>query len=158
MAQNQQSFKPQNQLEQFLIKARAGQMPVKELVRQLITSELFVPSVNEVREDGSGFLPLLFDRDGVSLAAAFTAIVHVNSYRDRAKYLVRMRGGEFLKRVPPGYGVTINPGYEATFEISPPGIKEVTYGDATMIRSRPQHSGPSRAINSDYADYADSAT
>ena len=127
----QQSFKPQNQLEQFLIKARAGQMPVPELVRQLIITDLFVPSVNEVREDGSGFLPLLFDRGGVPLAAAFTAIAHVNLYRDRLKHCARMNGGEFLKRVPAGYGVAINPGYEATFEISAQGIKDILrdFGD-----------------------------
>ena len=120
-----EGFKPQNQLEDFLVKARAGKLPVKELVRQLVSSSLFVPSVNQVRDDGSGFMPLLFDRGGIPLAAAFTAISHVTPYGERAKYCVSMNGGELLKRIPPGYGVAINPGSPATFEISPEGVKEI---------------------------------
>ena len=128
MVQNQQSqepFKPQNELERFLIKTKAGELPLKELLRQLTASDLFVPSVQEVAQDGSGFVPLLFERDRVPLAAAFTAISRVSAYGERAKYCVKMNGAEFLKRVPKGYGVAINPGFSATFEISPPGINDI---------------------------------
>jgi hypothetical protein len=134
VVQNQQTpedFKPQNELEQLLVKVKAGVLPLKELLRQLLSSGLFVATINEVGPDGSGFLPLLFERDRVPLAAAFTAISRVSAQADRAKYCVRMNGAEFLKRVPEGYGVTINPGFSATFEISPTGIKDILrdFGD-----------------------------
>lgn len=119
------NFMPVNEAERLLLDAKAGTVPVEEFLRKLATATLFVSSTREVKEDGNGFMPLLFERDGVPLAAVFTAASRATLHSDKARYGLSMNGLEIFRRMPAGYGVVINPGYSATSEITPDGIKNI---------------------------------
>lgn len=119
------NFMPENEVERLLLQAKAGTAPVEEFLRKLAMATLFVSSTREVTEDGNGFMPLLFERDGVPLAAVFTAPSRAIPYSDKARYGLSMNGLEVFKRMPAGYGVVINPGHTATSEITPDGLKNI---------------------------------
>jgi len=49
--------------------------------------------------------------------AVFTASSRALLHRTRAEYLLEMDGDAFLRRLPPGYGVVVNLGFEAQFVV-----------------------------------------
>ena len=116
---------PQNALENALLAVRDGRAPIEYCLRQLLASELFMLSTAEVGPDGAGFMPLLFDRDGVPLAAVYTTIERARAHQDMARMALRMRGGEIFARTPAGYGIVVNPGHQIGLEIPPAGVKEI---------------------------------
>jgi hypothetical protein len=65
-----EEFKPENELEYAIVDAREGVRPVADLKRLIARSNLFMSSKGEVQSDGSGFDPLLFDKDGHPFVAA----------------------------------------------------------------------------------------
>ena len=67
--------------------------------------------------DGGGFEPLLMGEADAPLVAAFTAPGRATLHRARAEYLLEMDGDSFLRRLPPGYGAVVNPGYDAQFVV-----------------------------------------
>ncbi|HBS63713.1 MAG TPA: hypothetical protein DEB32_13555, partial [Stenotrophomonas sp.] len=78
-----------------------------------------------VTPDGSGFDPLLFDKQGVLHVAVFTDLSRVGVHNQQAPHTIRMLMIEVLRRVPGGYGVVVNPGTALGFELSPQGIGEI---------------------------------
>ncbi len=121
------SERPLNGLEQLLLDARAGRVPIGDLLRAFVTADLYVPSTTEVREDGSGFAPLVFDsaETGAPLTAVFTEPSRATAHAERAKYLLQVNGRELFRRLPPGYGVVINPGHNVGMEIQPYGVEAI---------------------------------
>lgn len=119
------SFVPLNDLESTLVEARQGRLPMKDLVKALVTSDIALPSGAEVMADGSGFQPLLFPKNAVQMVACFTDKSRIGEYAKKAPYCLIMKGKDFLRGVPSGYGVVVNPGQEFGFDISPDGIKEI---------------------------------
>jgi hypothetical protein len=79
----------------------------------LPTATLFVSSRKEVRPDGSGFEPLLLGHGGEQLIAVFTARARPALHRHVAEYGAQMGGGALFQRLPPSFGVVLNPGYTA---------------------------------------------
>jgi hypothetical protein len=51
---------------------------------------------------------------------AYTALARVP--KNAAPYLLQAAGTHFFLRLPPGYGVMINPGYAAQMLVPPHGI------------------------------------
>jgi hypothetical protein len=118
-------FSPLNKLESMLLAAKQGRVPVNEFLQQLWSSEIALPTANEVEMDGFGFAPIFFDKEGVSMLAAFTSKDRVGQLAAIAKYCMVMNGGEVLRRMPKGHGLVVNPGLHVGFEISPSGIAEI---------------------------------
>jgi len=116
---------PENPLEKSISDAKRGLISTQQLLRLLTSSELFILSTSEVQADGRGFVPLLFDRNGTPMAAAFSSKDRANAYGSRAKFLVAMKGYELLRRVPPGYGVVLNPNTSYVLELTPDGIRNI---------------------------------
>lgn len=118
-------FTPINSLERELQKAQSGQSSMLDLLRLFSSSNIFVPSGGEVMPDGSGFLPLLFGKEGVQMVACFSAMERISQLAERAPYCLAMKGGEFLRRIPAGYGLVVNPGQSVGFDVGPEGLKRI---------------------------------
>jgi hypothetical protein len=116
---------PQNPLEQALLGTKTQKVPVDMFLQALVVSTLYVPSREEVQPDGSHFSPLLFERDGVPLVAAFTHLDRAGRYSDKAPFAVSLNGRQFLSSLPTGYGLVLNPGYDVRSEILPQGISAI---------------------------------
>ncbi len=118
-------FRPLNELELALDQAQGGRLGVSELMRVLLSSKLAVPSAEEVMADGSGFSPLLFNKNGVQMLACFSDKSRVGEFADMTPYCLMMQGRELLRRMPPGYGLVINPGLAVGFDMTPDGILRI---------------------------------
>ena len=120
-----QSFVPMNELESMLVKAKNGQVPVSDLMGKLVDSDVVLPSGSEVLADGTGFEPLLFSKEKVQMVACFTNKSRIGEYVKMTPYCLVMKGKDFLRGIPSGHGVVVNPGQEVGFDISPDGIGKV---------------------------------
>lgn len=120
-----QDFSPTNTIEVSLQQAMAGKIAMPEFLAELVKSTLYMPSVNEPNEDGSNFVPLVFEKEGKSLAAVFTNLALLDTYKNQIKGNIAMNAGQLLARSAPGYGVVINPGYSLGLEIQEHGIKNI---------------------------------
>lgn len=119
------SFAPLNDLESLLIQAKAGQVPMRDLMRALVISDVVLPSGSEVLADGTGLEPLLFSKEKVQMVACFTDKSRIGEYVKMTPYCLVMKGRSFLRGIPAGHGVVVNPGQEVGFDISPDGVSEI---------------------------------
>jgi len=118
-------FAPLNALESAMVEAQTGTTDIRKVITALIQSELSVPSGDEVMQDGSGFQPLLFPKEGVQMVACFTDRSRIGEFASMAPYFLQLNGGDFLRRLPAGYGLVVNPGQSVGFDISPEGIERI---------------------------------
>ncbi|KAB7629237.1 SseB family protein, partial [Stenotrophomonas rhizophila] len=115
----------QTPIETLLKTAMDGQLPIGLFMKTFVASEVVLLTGSLVTPDGSGFDPLLFDKQGVLHVSVFTDMSRVGFHSQQAPHTIRMLMLEVLKRVPGGYGVVINPGTSLGFEISPSGVSEI---------------------------------
>ena len=114
------AFEPQTDIEQRIADVQAGKYSADALIREMANCDLYIPSKGEVQEDGRGFVPVLVDQAGMPLVTVFTALSRHS--RDVADYLLQANGRAFFRRLPPGYGVIFNPGYDAQLILPPDGV------------------------------------
>ena len=114
------AFVAETEIEHQILKARGGALSGDALLRRMADADLFIPSTGEVQTDGSGFQPVLIDQDGSSLVVVFTA--RSRQPKDMAAWMMQMNGGQFFRRLPAGYGVMVNPGYDAQILVPPHGM------------------------------------
>ena len=119
-----QEFKPENELENAIVDTKEGPRPVADLMRLIAQSNLFISSKGEVQSDGSGFDPLLFEKDGNPFVAIFSSLSRPGLHSRMAEYVLQMNGREFFLRMPASYGVILNPGYVSQLIIPPTGVSE----------------------------------
>lgn len=116
------SFVPVNAFETTLLRAKQGQAAMSELLAALVAAELAVPTAGEVEKDGSGFQPLLFHKQDAPMLACFSDKSRIENFGHAAPYCLVMRGSEILGRIPPGYGLVVNPGQSIGFDVTPEGL------------------------------------
>ncbi len=116
---------PQTPIETLLKTAMDGQLLIGLFMKAFVASEVVLLTGSLVTPDGSGFDPLLFDKQGVLHVSVFTDMSRVGFHSQQAPHTIRMLMLDVLKRVPGGYGVVINPGTSLGFEISPSGVGEI---------------------------------
>jgi hypothetical protein len=114
------SFAPQTPIEHRILAAQKGDLSGDTLLREIADSNLYIPSKDDVQEDGSRFEPILLDMDGQPYVAVYTA--QSRAPKDGTPYLLQAVGSQFFLRLPPGYGVMINPGYAAQVLIPAHGV------------------------------------
>jgi hypothetical protein len=114
------AFEPQTYIEQRILDVRAQTYSADALMREMADHDLYIPSKGEVQEDGRGLVPVLLDQGGMLFVMVFTAL----SRRPRglAEYLLKANAGTFFRRLPSGYGVIFNPGYDAQLLLPPDGV------------------------------------
>jgi len=113
------ALEPENDIEQQISKARNQGLSGDGLMRLIADADLYVPSVNEVQTDGSGFAPVLFEQDDLAFVAVFTAMSR--QPKGMAPFMMRTGGKHFFLCLPSGYGVIFNPGYDAEIFLPPHG-------------------------------------
>ena len=116
---------PQNPLETLLKAAMEGTVPIKAFMQGFVASEVVLLTGSRVTPDGSGFDPLLFDKQGVLHVAVFTDMARVGIHAQQAPHTLRWLMLDVLRRVPGGYGVVVNPGTPLGFEVAPSGVGEL---------------------------------
>ena len=116
---------PQTPLETLLQTAMAGTLPIGAFMQAFVASDVLVLTGSLVTPDGSGFDPLLFDKQGTLHVAVFTHAARIGPPAQQAPHQIRWLMRDVLRRVPGGYGVVINPGTSLGFEISPGGVGEI---------------------------------
>ena len=116
---------PSNPLEFALAQARDGRLPIPDFLRLLLASKLAVPSATEVKADGRGLQPLVFDKQGTAMVAVFSSPERAGVFADRAPYLLYGSAAGLLRALAPDLGIVLNPTYELGFDISPQGIAAV---------------------------------
>ena len=116
---------PQTPIETLLKAAMDGAVPIRAFMAAFVASEVVLLTGSLVTPDGSGFDPLLFDKQGTLHVAVFTDPSRVGIYSQQAEHQIRWLMLDVLRRVPGGYGVVINPGTSLGFEISPSGVGEI---------------------------------
>lgn len=116
---------PQTPLETLLKAAMDGTVPIRAFMEAFVASEVLLLTGSLVTPDGSGFDPLLFDKQGTLHVAVFTDPARVGVHSQQAAHQVRWLMRDVLRRVPGGYGVVVNPGTSLGFEISASGIGEL---------------------------------
>ena len=114
------AFESQNDIEHQILEAQNGALSGDALLRRLADADLYIPSTSEVQPDGSGFTPVLVDQDGSPFVVVFTAMSR--QPKDMAACMMQMNGGQFFRRLPAGYGVMVNPGYDAQILVPPHGM------------------------------------
>lgn len=67
---------------------------------------------------------IIFSKDGVQMVACFTDRNRTKSFASMAHYCLVMKGKEFFSRLPPEFGVVVNPGETVGFDIPPTGVKK----------------------------------
>ena len=114
------AFLPETDIEQRILDVQAQTYSADALMREMADHDLYIPSKGEVQEDGRGLAPVLLDQGGMLFVMVFTAL----SRRPRglAEYLLKANAGTFLRRLPSGYGVIFNPGYDAQLLLPPDGV------------------------------------
>lgn len=111
-------FNPENDLELAILRAKKGECSIDELMGVLVESDLYISSKTEVLQNGSGFEPLLVGDKSHPLVAIFSSLARPGLHRQMAEFVLKMKGREFFLRLPPGYGLALNPGYETQLIIS----------------------------------------
>ena len=114
------AFEPETEIEQQILEARNGDLSGDALMRRMADADLYIPSTGDVQADGSGFKPVLLEQNNLSFVAVFTA--PSRQPRDMAGTMMQMNGRHFFRRLPSGYGVMINPGYDAQILLPPHGV------------------------------------
>lgn len=119
------NFIPLNTLESALESARTGRSSLPDFFSVFAESDIVVPSGGELMSDGSGFQPLLFDKEGVQMVACFTAMERIGEFASLTPYCLKIKGDEFLMRIPVEYGLVVNPGQSTGFDVLPSGVREI---------------------------------
>lgn len=118
-------FLPTNPLEVALMEARSGLLPVTDFLRFFLSARIAVPSAAKVAADGTGFQPLEFTNEKTQILGCFTSAVRIDEFASETPFFLEMTGRQLLERMPPSYGVVINPGWRVGFDISPQGIAKI---------------------------------
>lgn len=116
---------PENELESLLVQVQEKKAGFRELIEAFLKADLSVPSGSEVMPDGSGMAPLLFEKNGIQMLGVFTSMSRVKLFNDKTPFCLSMKGRELLARMPSGYGLVVNPGFDKGFELPPSGLKDI---------------------------------
>lgn len=119
------AFTPLNDLEKDLVAARENRISIEDFLGHLARSNLALPSAGHVEPDGSGFMPVVFDKDGTGMLAAFTDKTRAVQMSSIATHCALMNAGILFQRMRPDHGLVINPGLEFGLELSPQGIAQI---------------------------------
>ena len=69
--------------------------------------------------------PFVFDKEGAQMVAVYTDRERVKKLGSAARFCIVMTGRDFIDRLPPGFGVVVNPGFTIGLDIAPTDLKEI---------------------------------
>jgi len=116
---------PNNQLEEYLSNLLSNNLKLIDFFRFFLTANVYIPSASEIKLDGTGFSPLVFNKNKVEMIAIFTSINRTALYSEEFPYCLSIQGKEAIKRIQSSSGLVLNPGYDKGFDISPEGLSKI---------------------------------
>ncbi len=119
----QSIFEPHNQLEASLINSQNGKISFASFIVQMLKSEVFVLSNEEVI--GTSFNLIHYERSGEVYLAVFTSLERTLRPSQQNPYCLAIRGSELLKRMAPHVGMVLNPGWTVGFELPASGLEGI---------------------------------
>lgn len=129
-------------LEAAIRSGQAGTADMNDVLAQFVNALIVVPTATEVTEDMNDLQPVLFDREGTPMLAAFSHIDRVpNEVIDVAKYAVEIPAAELVQAIPAETGLVINPGNVEGFEMLPEGVQQLANDVRGMISAMEQAQG-----------------
>lgn len=111
-------------LEHLIARGMRGER--LDVIEAMLRTQLLVPSGADVGPGFVGFVPVLYDRDGVPMLAVFTSLERARAVTHLARYAVTMTGRDVVARMPTGHGIVLNPGHDVGLEILPQAIGTIT--------------------------------
>lgn len=130
-----EQFTPMNEIEKKLVAAQAGEIDGEEFMAELMKSELFMPileqqsEVQNLQTSHTAHPLTLEDEENNQVVVLFTS-------PDRGKAFLQEHPGygggllaEFtwiLEKLGSGHGLTINPGWDNGFDMSPQMLQQLT--------------------------------
>lgn len=113
-------FTPRNEIEHRILAAQAGEVAPDALMREIAATDIFIPSDTQVAADGSGYSPVLLeDPEGTAFVAVFT---DRSRTQDLAPHGMQALAAHFIRRIPAGYGMIVNPGTDVQIFLPPDGV------------------------------------
>jgi len=129
-----EEFVPTNSLEESLIAAREGRLPLRQFLSALLSSDVALPSRTEIKGDGSDFDPIIFSKDGQPMLAIFTSLERAALFRSEAPFALVTNAKEIFRRLPKEYGIVVNPRSSQGFDMSPRGLQDLLKEEKTEHR------------------------
>lgn len=115
-----------DELERMIARAMSGER--LDVIEAMLRTQLVVPSGGDVGPGFEGFVPVLYDRDGVPMLAVFTSLDLAKRVTHLARFAVTMSGRDVIVRMPEGHGVVLNPGHDVGLEILPHAVETICAG------------------------------
>ena len=116
---------PENELERLLAHTQLQKSDFREFIKFFLKANIFIPSATEVMPDGTGLEPLLFDKKGTQMLGMFTSAGRVSLYKSQFLFCLSMKARDFIARMPEGFGIVVNPGFDTGFEMTPTGLSAI---------------------------------
>lgn len=136
-----QDFIAVNDLERAMIDAQAGLMTPTAFQDVFLSAPLYLPSASAIQSDWSGFLPVVYKREGAEIIAVFSEAERSRRVAHTAPYVLQIDAADFISRLMPDLGVVVNPGFSVCLELPPPAVRRM----AGMVRNAVAREGRSPA-------------
>lgn len=96
-----------------------------DLMGALVSLPLFIPSRQPVQADGTGLSPVVLGQAGANFIAVFSSLSRVGEMSRQAGYCLQLLTRDLLRRIPRDYGLAVNVGNEAGFQIDAGGVQRL---------------------------------
>ncbi len=106
-------------LDPLLKRYKQGEVPRADMLTQLMGHTILVPSAAEIDAQGAGYEPLVFDRLGTPMVAAFSNTALAAKYQSSHPHLVPIKALGFVQALQPEFGLVLNPGDALSLELVP---------------------------------------
>jgi len=128
-------------LEQAISKGQAGEGDMNSVLAEFVNSQVVVPTATDAQESLNDLQPVLFDREGTPMLAAFTHVDMVGEQvKGVAQYTAVLPAAELVQAIPAQTGLVVNPGNAEGFEMLPEGVAQLA-GDVRALVAAHQAAG-----------------
>jgi hypothetical protein len=113
-------------LEQAISKGQAGEGDMNSVLAEFVNAEVVVPTATDAQSSLNDLQPVLFDREGTPMLAAFTHPDMIGEQvKGVAEFSATLPAAELVQAIPPQTGLVVNPGNREGFEMLPEGVAQL---------------------------------
>ncbi|WP_423923132.1 SseB family protein [Frigoribacterium sp. 2-23] len=113
-------------LEQAISRGQAGEGDMNAVLAEFVNAQVVVPTATDAQESLNDLQPVLFDREGTPMLAAFThADMIGEQVKGVAQYSAILPAAELVQAIPAQTGLVVNPGNSEGFEMLPEGVAQL---------------------------------
>lgn len=113
-------------LEQAISKGQAGEGDMNSVLAEFVNAQVVVATATDAQESLNDLQPVLFDREGVPMLAAFTHVDMIGEQvKGVAEFSATLPAAELVQAIPAETGLVVNPGNREGFEMLPEGVAQL---------------------------------